>query len=222
MSTSNYFEQYEQDFKVKSGKLKERIKQLNNFSGERRKQLVTETERQIDDLKQIVRRMDDAASKSKDQKKLQPRAKEAWSEVARLEKEYQRISLMDATFPYREGYEQNEDDDIETQSRSRALWGTQKVEETSTRLINAQRVASETENIGIEVVYEMGKQKEQLYRAKDNLSQIDDNMDKGRKILSHMTRRIITNDFILAFIILVLIVAIGMIIYFKWISKLVK
>lgn len=56
--------------------------------------------------------MDDAATKSKEQKRLQPRAKEAWNEVSRLEKEYQRISLVDATFPYREGYEQNDDEDV--------------------------------------------------------------------------------------------------------------
>ena len=61
---------------------------------------------------------------------------------------------------------------IETATRGRALWGTQKVEESSARLLNAQRVAQESENIGIEVVYEMGKQKEQLHRAKDNVSRV--------------------------------------------------
>jgi len=51
---------------------------------------------------------------------------------------------------------------------------------------------------------------------------IDDTVNRSRSILDSMGTRIITNKIILVFVIVVLIVAILTIVYFKWISPLLK
>jgi len=105
--------------------------------------------------------------------------------------------------------------------RSQILVGTQTLDESSERLVNTHRIAVETETIGENVLGEMNTQKQTLERARDNLSTIDDNVTKGRRILSSMSRRIATNKLILAFIILILLAANGLVIYFKWVRTLV-
>jgi vesicle transport through interaction with t-SNAREs protein 1 len=50
------------------------------------------------------------------------------------------------------------------------------------------------------------------------LDEVDDHVRTSRTILTGMARRVATNKMILAFIILLLVAAIGSIIYLKWIK----
>lgn len=53
--------------------------------------------------------------------------------------------------------------------RMRLLHGNQKLDETSDRLQNTERIAVETEGIGVSVLGELSNQRQQLERTRDNV-----------------------------------------------------
>jgi len=110
----------------------------------------------------------------------------------------------------------------EVDQRRKLIENTGRVDESTQRLMNAHRIAIETEDIGASVVNELSSQKQTLLRTRDNLNLIDENMTRSRRILSAMSRRIITNNFILVGIILILLLAIILVSYFKWIRHFIN
>ncbi len=58
----------------------------------------------------------------------------------------------------------------EIDQRSHLLATTSRVDESSDRLLNAHRIAIETEDIGTNVLGELYTQKKTLERARDNVS----------------------------------------------------
>jgi len=229
---ADLFEQYEREFLNKMTVIRERQMKLNEFMGEKRKIAVQETERQIDDAKQILHRMDQSlrnATKER-QRRMENKMKGYQSDLNRVTKDLQFSNLSSGSGDSsnrnnnRFGRDRNYSDDNiqDSDIRSQMLVGNQQIEESEESLLNAHRIAIETENVGTAVLGELGDQGERLRRANENLSVIDDNMTRSRKILNAMTRRIATNKLILAFIILVLLLGNGLIIYFKWVGPLIN
>ena len=59
---------------------------------------------------------------------------------------------------------------IESSQRARLLQGTQSLNETSNSLARIHTVAAETDEIGTEIITELGMQRETLVRTKDRVS----------------------------------------------------
>lgn len=83
-------------------------------------------------------------------------------------------------------------------------------------MARSHAVAIQSEQIGTEVITELGEQRERLLRAKRRLSQTDEELDKTRKILNTMRRRVLGNKFILILIILLEVIILGIIVYLKF------
>lgn len=71
-------------------------------------------------------------------------------------------------------------------------------------------------DIAINITETLNKDRETLMRAKDKLEFVDETMDDSRRIIRNMARRVATNRCILAVIILLLLGAIGLILYLSW------
>jgi len=220
----NAFDQYESEFTRKVSILRDKISQANNLSGEKKKAVISEAERQIEDAGQTLQYMEKCLKSVSREgaRRMEIRLKDYTSDFARLKKDLQHAALVTSSYDrdFQNSTNQsgwNNGMDV----RSQILVGTQTLDESSERLVNTHRIAVETETIGENVLGEMNTQKQTLERARDNLSTIDDNVTKGRRILSSMSRRIATNKLILAFIILILLAANGLVIYFKWVRTLV-
>jgi len=214
------YNQYEQEFSRKTNTIRQKITSLQKLNGEKRKVAIQDVERLIEDAKQILKNMEEFANNNKE-RSLQSKNRTYSRELTTLQRDLQTSSLD--TFSRRDDYGYG--DDLESQKmdqRVRLLVGNEKLEETNDRLLNTQQIATETEEIGVNILGELSSQRQQLERTRDNLNLINDNIIKGRKILSSMSRRIVTNKIILLFIIIVLIAAIGAIIYFRWIAPLIK
>ena len=56
-----------------------------------------------------------------------------------------------------------------TEQRQRLLVSNSRVDSTGESLVNAHRIAEETVNIGTNVLSELGSQRQQLERARDNV-----------------------------------------------------
>uniref|UniRef100_A0A8D3ACD5 Vesicle transport through interaction with t-SNAREs 1B n=1 Tax=Scophthalmus maximus TaxID=52904 RepID=A0A8D3ACD5_SCOMX len=118
------------------------------------------------------------------------------------------------TFDERQG-EAEEVTHVQSQ-RSLLLQGTESLNNASQSIERSQRIASETERIGTDVIEELGEQREQLDRARNRLVNTGENLSRSRKILRAMSRRLMTNKLLLSVIILMELAILGAVIYLKF------
>ncbi|XP_063692023.1 vesicle transport through interaction with t-SNAREs homolog 1B-like [Bolinopsis microptera] len=102
-------------------------------------------------------------------------------------------------------------------STRRQVVGNQGAVERSTAAITrTERLAVETENIGNEITTELGQQREQLVRTRDMLDQTDSALDKSRRTLLNMARKAVTNKIALISIIIVEVLILASVLYWKF------
>lgn len=106
--------------------------------------------------------------------------------------------------------------DWDAEIRRTLLESNSALERTSQSLTRSQIVAIESEQIGTEVISELGGQRERLLRAKRRLSQTDEELNKTKRILNRMKRGVLTNKLVLILIILLETVILGIIVYLRF------
>jgi len=99
--------------------------------------------------------------------------------------------------------------------RGRMENATQIMEQSTNKLVAAKDQLDQTINLGADVMTELDAQRTKLLGASNTLKGADDNITKARTILSNMARRIWQNKIIFFGIILLLLFAIGIILYVK-------
>ncbi|XP_077258030.1 vesicle transport through interaction with t-SNAREs 1b [Temnothorax americanus] len=109
--------------------------------------------------------------------------------------------------------------DWETEHRRILLDGNAALERSARSVARSRAVAAESEQIGTEVISELGEQRDRLLRAKRRLSQTDEELNKTRKILNVMRLKVLTNKIVLILIILLELVILGIIVYMKFFHK---
>ncbi|XP_014234752.1 vesicle transport through interaction with t-SNAREs homolog 1B [Trichogramma pretiosum] len=111
------------------------------------------------------------------------------------------------------------DSDIEAGHRRILMESRAAVERGNQSVAKSQAIAIETEQIGTEVISELGEQRETLMRAKNRLINTDQELAKSRKIINTMKRRVLTNKFVLILIIIFEVVILGLTVYIKFFKK---
>lgn len=104
----------------------------------------------------------------------------------------------------------------EEEHRRTLLESNAVLDRSSQSLARSQAAAIESEQIGTEVISELGGQRERLLSAKRRLSQTDEELHKTRRILNVMRRRVLMNKFVLILIILLEVAILGIIVYLKY------
>nr|XP_033808005.1 vesicle transport through interaction with t-SNAREs homolog 1B isoform X1 [Geotrypetes seraphini] len=97
--------------------------------------------------------------------------------------------------------------------------GTDSLNRATQSIERSHRIAAETDQIGSEIIEELGQQREQLERTKGRLVNTSENLSKSRKILRTMSRKIMTNKLLLSFVILLELAILGGVIYYKFFHK---
>lgn len=103
--------------------------------------------------------------------------------------------------------------------RALLLQGTESLNNASQSIERSQRIATETEQIGTDIIEELGEQREQLERTRDRLVNTGENLSRSRKILRAMSRRLVTNKLLLGIIILMELAILGAVIYLKFFRR---
>lgn len=106
----------------------------------------------------------------------------------------------------------------EERQRSTLLDGRRALERTSESLARSERTALETEAIGVEVVSNLGTQRETLERARNRLEDIDQGLTRTQSILNTMNRRVLTNKLLLILIIVSECGILASLVYLKFIK----
>jgi phage shock protein PspC (stress-responsive transcriptional regulator) len=109
--------------------------------------------------------------------------------------------------------------DVEAASRDhrdRQLLTNQKNDESTEKLLRAQRTAQNSEQIGREILGALEEDRVVLERAKSKVAGVNEGVTTANKVLWGISTRVVTNKIILIFIILLLLASIGVIVYLKW------
>lgn len=80
-------------------------------------------------------------------------------------------------------------DDIALDQRQQLLSGTASLERSTQRLVDSQRLANETEQIGATILTDLRGQREQISNARNTLMEADGYVDKSIRTLRGMARR---------------------------------
>ncbi|XP_038297632.1 vesicle transport through interaction with t-SNAREs homolog 1B-like [Canis lupus familiaris] len=103
--------------------------------------------------------------------------------------------------------------------RALLLQGTDSLNRATRSIERSHRIATETDQIGSEIIEELGEQCDQLERTKSRLVNTSDNLSKSRKILRSMSRKVTTNKQLLSIVILLELAILGGLVYYKFFHK---
>ncbi|CAL1679470.1 unnamed protein product [Lasius platythorax] len=109
--------------------------------------------------------------------------------------------------------------DWEAEHRRVLLGGNAALQRSAQSVARSQAVAAESEQIGTEVISELGEQRDRLVRAKHRLSQTDEELNRTRRILLIMRVKVLTNKIVLVLIILLELIILGITVYLKFFHK---
>ncbi|XP_051946642.1 vesicle transport through interaction with t-SNAREs homolog 1B-like [Xyrauchen texanus] len=115
--------------------------------------------------------------------------------------------------------EQNDQSTHLQSQRALLIQGTDSLNNASKSIERSQRIAAETDQIGTDIIEELGEQREQLDRTRDLLVHTGENLSRSRKILRAMSRRLMTNKLLLAVIIIMEVAILGAVVYLKFFRK---
>uniref|UniRef100_T1JB09 Vesicle transport v-SNARE N-terminal domain-containing protein n=1 Tax=Strigamia maritima TaxID=126957 RepID=T1JB09_STRMM len=90
---------------------------------------------------------------------------------------------------------------------------------TSDRITRSHVIAAETDEIGQNIITDLGEQRESLLRTKDRLEETDQTLSRSRRILNAMSRSMLGNKVILIVVILVEIGIFSGVLYMRFFKK---
>uniref|UniRef100_A0A9R1SHH6 Vesicle transport through interaction with t-SNAREs 1B n=2 Tax=Cyprinus carpio TaxID=7962 RepID=A0A9R1SHH6_CYPCA len=103
--------------------------------------------------------------------------------------------------------------------RALLIQGTESLNNASKSIERSQRIAAETDQIGTDIIEELGEQRDQLDRTRDRLIHTGENLSRSRKILRAMSRRLVTNKLLLSVIIIMELAILAGVVYLKFFRK---
>ncbi|KAL6870993.1 hypothetical protein ACP4OV_014841 [Aristida adscensionis] len=106
---------------------------------------------------------------------------------------------------------------VSADQRSRLLRTSERQNQTTDRLRDTHRAMLETEDLGVSLLHDLHRQRQTLLHADETLITVDDNVGKSRRIIGAMARRMDRNKWIIGLIIVLLVLAILVILYFKFV-----
>ncbi|KAL9246360.1 hypothetical protein vseg_019905 [Gypsophila vaccaria] len=217
---SEVFDGYERQYCELSANLSRKCSSASLLTDlEQKQQQLTEMKASLDEADMLIRKMDLEA------RSLQPNVKamllaklrEYKSDLNNLKREIKKISSSN--------HEQTREDLLESgmadaykasgDQRERLTFSTERLNQSSERLRESRRAILEAEQIGGSILEDLSQQRETLLHSHAKLHEVDNAIDKSKKILTAMSRRISKNKWIYGSVIGVLLLAIIFIVYFK-------
>ncbi|CAN0896514.1 Vesicle transport v-SNARE 12 [Linum grandiflorum] len=216
---SNVFEGYERQYCELSAGLSRKCNSASLLpDGDERRGKIEEIKSGIEECDVFVRKMDLEA------RSLQPSAKamllaklrEYKSDLTKLKREFKGIASGNQA-AHQELLESGSanSNPVSTEQRERLTMSIDRLNQSSDRIHESRRTVLETEELGINILEDLHQQRQTLLHAHNKLHGVDDAIDKSKKVLTSMSRRISRNKWIVGSVIAALVFAIILIISFK-------
>ncbi|XP_074560653.1 vesicle transport v-SNARE 11-like [Curcuma longa] len=217
---SEVFEGYERQYCDISAGISQKLTSTALLSGEQKNQKVSEIKIGLDDAESLIRKMDLEA------RSLQPSVKagllvklrEYKSDLNNLKSELKKITTVNSNQAAREELLESGMADtlaVSADQRGRLALSTERLNQSTERIYESRRTMLETEELGVSILQDLHQQRQSLLHAHNTLHGVDDNIGKSRKILAVMIKRMDRNKWIVGCIIIALVLAILLILYFK-------
>lgn len=198
------------------------MKDLENkvvsLSGEDRKSAIRKAERKLEEANVILQELESEAKLAPVNYRTQflVRIRHYRNDVDQLARSLKRGPASGSSGTDNYGFDRGER--LDSANRSKLLQGHQSLQRTSDSIARSHQIAAETDQIGTDIIDELGEQRETLIRTRERLIETDANLGKSRKILKSMARRVMTNKLILAVIILMELGILAGLVYWKFFS----
>ena len=75
--------------------------------------------------------------------------------------------------------------------RERLLSATERLQQTGDKIEEGKRVLMETEDVGVNILRDLHKQKQTIVSARETVHETDDYISRSRKVLATMSRRLV-------------------------------
>lgn len=218
---ADLFSHYEQQFGNLSAEITARICKIPNLHGTSKKAAISDVERCFDEARELVEQMElEVREVSGEEKaKLGHRLKAYKNEMKRFQQDLKKARIA---FSDQEGRNEllgGEDSQSSEDQRTRLLDNTERLERTGNHLEEGYKICVETEQIGVDIMNNLQRDREVIERARDRTRQTDSTLSKSSRVLTGMMRRVIQNRIIMAVICLAILAIIGLVIYYATKSK---
>ncbi|XP_021910138.1 vesicle transport v-SNARE 12 [Carica papaya] len=185
-----------------------------------KKEKVSEIKSGIDEADVLIRKMDLEARSLQPSVKamLLAKLREYKSDLNQLKREFKRVSSPNTNQVTREELLEAGMADphaVSADQRERLTMSVERLNQSGDRIKESRRTMLETEELGVSILEDLHQQRQTLLHAHNKLHGVDDAIDKSKKILSTMSRRITRNKWIVASVIAALVFAIILILFFK-------
>lgn len=213
---SELFSSYETELKLVQADLNQKLDQIAESSGEQRKSAIRMAERALDEANELLdqMRMEKQNIPSAARSKVNIRFRNYATDVDEAKRKLKSLS-DDRKALFGDRYT-DEPQDEHLEQRQQLLSGTERLERSSARLQESQRIALETEDIGRNTLADLYQQRQTIEHARAGLQQSEGYVDTSIKTLRGMARRMATNRIITIAIITGLVLLIFAVIYSKF------
>lgn len=187
---SELFSSYEAELKLIQADLSQKLDQIPELQGEPRKAAIAQAERALEEAKEILdsMRLEKQNIPQNSKQKVNQRFRNYESDVDGAKRKLS--SLQDdrqALFGKR--YTDSPGQDEQLEQRQQLLSGTERLERSSGRLRESQRIALETEDIGRNTLADLSRQRETIEHTRGTLLESEGYTDRSNKTLRGMARR---------------------------------
>lgn len=211
------FTHYEQQFGNISAEITAKICKIPNLHGSSKKGAVSDVERCFDEARELIEQMELEVREvtGEEKARLNNRLKAYKNEMQRFEQDLKKARVA---FSDQEGRNEllgGEDSQYSSEDqRARLLDNTERLERSGRQLEEGYKMCVETEQIGVDIMNNLHRDREVIERARERTRGTDKNLTKSSRILTGMMRRIIQNRIIMAIICLAILGVIGLVIYY--------
>lgn len=216
---SQVFEGYERQYCELSADLARKCNSAGLLNGEQKKQKISEIKAGLDDAEALIRKMDLEARTLQPNVKAMTLAKlrEYKNDLNNLKTEVKKLSTTDSQAARDALLESGMADALmaSADQRARLLMSTERLNHSTGRIKESRRTMLETEELGVSILQDLHQQRQALLHAHGTLHGVDENIGRSKKILTAMSRRMNKNKWIIGSIIVLLVLAVLLILYFK-------
>ena len=186
------FTSYESDFTLLLTDITTRLDSIPSLTGDPRRSAISQTERTINEADEIISQMSLELNNIPTAARSKPRARlrgytsdldKARNQLIKLEQDSAQAELFGGRRAGGTG------GDRLGEQRQQLLSGTERLDRSSQRLRESERIARETEMVGGGILEDLGRQREMITNTHDTLNESERYLDRSVKTIKGMARR---------------------------------
>uniref|UniRef100_A0A914I646 t-SNARE coiled-coil homology domain-containing protein n=1 Tax=Globodera rostochiensis TaxID=31243 RepID=A0A914I646_GLORO len=209
--------QFEHQYSVSTADITARIGQIQHLAPSGFAQSAKEVRHLLADVEELLEQMElsvrEIPSSSPERAKYETRVKSYRNDKRQLDAELRKTFERAKSTADRDELLHYGDAAVSIDQMDKLISNTERLERTSRKIDDAYRVTVETEQIGAEVLDNLGQQRETLTRARGRMREADADLSRSNRTLSYMIRRVIQNRLILLVVAVVMMFSLLFLLY---------